>query len=278
RRRRPRSVSRHTASTDVASDSEASTGCPSVADRGGFWHHTMRRHRLDVVLDLDRTMVNSFEIRKAGRSESENVTPILQEIYRDEQGLPELYLCVISDVKVLTKIRPHARAFIRELVASTEYGVVISIYTKGSRRYMEVVKQMLDPSGELIKGRLVSRDDEPSNMTPVEKDPDLIINASVESGAQFDGSDGRLCNGDKETKESEMRRWFVVLDDSPEAWPEELREAGNVVTANMYDFAEVNHRQLLAAVAASSVGRTTKLAALPRDEDDFLEWVVMGVL
>lgn len=100
RRRRPRSVSRHTASTDVASDSEASTGCPSVADRGnnyvrisimpmryyvgGFWHHTMRRHRLDVVLDLDRTMVNSFEIRKAGRSESENVTPILQEIYRDE--------------------------------------------------------------------------------------------------------------------------------------------------------------------------------------------------
>lgn len=30
-----------------------------------------------------------------------------------------------------------------------------------------------------------------------------------------------------------MRRWFVVLDDSPEAWPEELREAGNVVTANM---------------------------------------------
>ncbi|EER00837.1 hypothetical protein Pmar_PMAR002906 [Perkinsus marinus ATCC 50983] len=161
-------------------------------------------------------MVNSYEIGKADPSQSESVTPILQEVYKDEEGLPELYLCVISDVKVLTKIRPHARAFIRELVSKTGCGVVLSIYTKGSRRYMEVIKKMLDPSGELIKGRLVSREDEPSNMTPLEKDPDFIINADSAVGT-----------------EELRRRWFVVLDDSPEVWPEECREAGNIVEATM---------------------------------------------
>ncbi|KAF4695202.1 RNA polymerase II [Perkinsus olseni] len=272
-RGRPRSESRRTASTDVTSDSEASTGCPSVTGRGMWRPTTSQRHRLDVILDLDRTLVNSFEVRKAGPSESENVTPILQEVYRDEFDLPELYLCVISDVKVLTKIRPHARAFLRELVSNTDSEVVVSIYTKGARRYMEVITQMLDPSGELIKGRMVSRDDEPPNMTAVEKDPDFIIDASAEDAGAL--SDGRLSitgAASGPVRSSKLRRWFVVLDDSPEVWPEEFREAGNIVAAATYDFAEINYQPLMAAAATAPEGGRAQLLSLPRDNDDFLEW------
>ncbi|KAF4711004.1 hypothetical protein FOZ62_012273, partial [Perkinsus olseni] len=69
-----------------------------------------------------------------------------------------------------------------------------------------------------------------------------------------------------------LRRWFVVLDDSPEVWPEEFREAGNIVAAATYDFAEINYQPLLAAAATASEGRRAQLLSLPRDNDDFLEW------
>ncbi|KAF4667450.1 RNA polymerase II [Perkinsus chesapeaki] len=270
---RPRFESRRTASTDVPSDSEASTGCPSVTGRGSRQQpKTPRQHRFDVILDLDRTLVNSFEIRKADPSESEQVIPILQEVYKDEYGLPELYLCVISDIKVLTKIRPHARAFLRELVSNTDSNVVLSIYTKGTRRYMEEITKMLDPTGELIKGRLVSRDDEPPNMTAVEKDPDFIIDA-VEASSPKSRPVSLESLGS--STEGKLRRWFAVLDDSPGVWPEEFREAGNIVEAATYDFAELNYQALLSAVAAQeglATLRNIKLSRLPKDTDDFLAW------
>lgn len=47
-----------------------------------------------------------------------------------------------------------------------------------------------------------------------------------------------------------------------------------MIATGRYDFAEVNYSALLEAISAAGTLSSAKLAALPRDKDDFLEWVM----
>lgn len=158
-----------------------------------------------LVLDLDHTLISSFEFgeahssvahlpnaRRPGSVGYNTVSPILADEYKDEYGLPEMYHAVISGVVVLIKLRPHVRRFIRN--AASE-GYHLHVYTKGRRTYMKEVIRLIDPDGELIKGKHISRDDEPVHFREYQKDIGLVFESALG-----------------------LSKKFIVLDDSPQVW------------------------------------------------------------
>jgi NLI interacting factor-like phosphatase len=158
----------------------------------------------EVVLDLDHTLVNSFEYgQSVGCMSGEEeclVQPHCSEFYVDADGEPELYHGSICRVLLLIKLRPGVRQFIRTLSEQTR----IHVYTKGAKKYMDTVINLIDPEGRYILGTKCSRDDE--SIISEKKDP-------------------RNISTDKD---------LVVFDDSPHVWPNHVR----VHTAKRYDFTE----------------------------------------
>jgi hypothetical protein len=176
--------------------------------------------RPHVVLDLDHTLINSYEYGTTAAPET-LLTPILCDTYKDDTGLPELYHAQITNVLLLIKLRPDARWLVRKLADSVS---LVHIYTKGTRKYMEAVLKILDPEGNLVMGSLVSRDDEPPGTDEQRKDPKLV---GAPEGCHV-----------------------VVLDDSPFVWPTSSSQI-SVVAAQRYDFAERFVINLMSGVSSS---------------------------
>jgi len=194
------------------------------------------RASCEIVLDLDHTLINSFEYGEYLGDSVSQLTPFLPDVYQDESGRPELFHGNISNVLVIVKLRPSARGFIECLSKTT--GAKLHVYTKGVRLYMDAVLSVLDPTGDLINGCRFSRDDETSQEDP-HKHPSCL-------GFPPDTH-------------------IIVVDDSPHVWPAGYT-ALTVLPASRYDFTErfVGHLR-------SGLGRASgSKRQFPLDLDDYL--------
>ena len=198
-----------------------------------------------LVLDLDHTLISSFEFGESPIPKPEGVctvSPILVGDYVDELGLPQMYHATISNVVVLIKLRPFVRTFIRSAASS---GMTIHVYTKGRRSYMQEVIRLLD-SECLIKGRRVSRDDEPPHLKDSQKDISLIRG----------GFPPRFFSA-------------IVLDDSPNVWASCLHTGGvEVIEAKRYAFSDMFVEFLRRSESGGAIATTPRY---PRDCDNYLK-------
>lgn len=200
-----------------------------------------------LVLDLDHTLISSFEFGESPvqRRPSENlVMPILLDEYKDEVGLPQMYHATISNVVVLIKLRPYVRSFIR---SAAEMGLTLHVYTKGRRAYMSEVIKLIDPDG-LIKGRRISRDDEPGDIKESQKDISLIDPRRTQD------------------------RSYIVLDDSPFVWAS-CSSLVEIITAARYTFSDI-----FVTFLRSMERMGDRTSVYPRDSDCFLEELVRNFL
>jgi hypothetical protein len=192
-----------------------------------------------LVLDLDHTLISSFEFgespvpRRPGEC---SVSPILTEEYKDELGMPQMYHATISNVVVLIKLRPFVRSFIK---SAASLGLTLHVYTKGRRAYMNEVLRLIDPEG-LIRGRRISRDDEPEAHKESQKDIVLIQPPTGSSNL------------------------YIVLDDSPAVWSACLEKV-QLITARRYTFSD----KFVMFLRSMERARSTSLS-YPPDADDYL--------
>lgn len=193
-----------------------------------------------LVLDLDHTLISSFEFgespvpRKAGENV---VSPILSDDYKDELGLPQMYHATISNVVVLIKLRPFVRSFIR---SAATLGLTLHVYTKGRRAYMNEVIRLIDPEGH-IKGRRISRDDEPGHVRETQKEMLLIDPVMFPNRGSS----------------------FIVLDDSPSVWAAACSAGIELIAASRYTFSD----KFVTFLRSMEKGA---LCNYPRDGDSFL--------
>lgn len=203
-----------------------------------------------LVLDLDHTLISSFEFgespvpRRAGEC---SVSPILTEEYKDELGMPQMYHATISNVVVLIKLRPFVRSFIKR---AASMGLTLHVYTKGRRAYMNEVIRLIDPDG-LIRGRRISRDDEPATQKESQKDIVLIDPVSAKSNL------------------------YIVLDDSPAVWSACLEKV-QLIAARRYTFSDKFVMFLRSMEKA--MGRRPDSMDYPCDSDDYLESLAESVI
>ena len=205
----------------------------STSDDADIQHH--------LVLDLDHTLISSFEFGEASglRGGAPSlISPILSEEYADELGMPQLYHATISNVVVLIKLRPYVRTFIKNAAAS---GLILHVYTKGRKAYMNEVIKLIDPDG-VIKGRLVSRDDEPPHFKETQKDP-LLINESFEV---------------------DIKTGLIVLDDSPIVWSS-CTHFAEIIAAKRYSFSD-----RFVCFLRSMERSIIRPGTYPKDSDDYL--------
>lgn len=180
----------------------------------------------DIVLDLDQTLVSSYEYGMCGMAGG----PVVREAkpravftshFVDSDGEPECFEAVISGVGLLMKLRPGVRSFVRYLRQCL--GLVVHVYTKGRGAYMKVVLDLIDSKHEgLFNGSQVSRDDE----LEVQDRLKTIRAAGVLGGAYKGIAASSLSSWADQVKNPLMverlnsqERSFLVLDDLPHVWP-----------------------------------------------------------
>ena len=210
----------------------------------------VKRIKSHLVLDLDHTLISSFEFGEASipRKGVNTVSPILTDQYFDDSGLPEMYHATISNVNVLIKLRPGVRTFVRRVA---DAGLTLHVYTKGRRAYMNEILRLIDPDMTLFDGRLVSRDDEPRHIRETQKDLNLVL-------SDDDDSD-------------EAGTFVTVLDDSPHVWSC-ASSSRTVIGAKRYTFSD----------KFVSFLRTMDKAAVinnyPKDVDTYLMEILDSVI
>lgn len=147
-----------------------------------------RERKLLLVLDLDHTVIHATVDSKV-----KNL--VHKDAFRD--SLFEIKLPGSGNAgsqSHFVKLRPYAREFIKSLNEFFQ----IQVFTWGLRHYAEQVVRILDPEDEIIKSRIVSRDD------------------------VFDPSDP---SGHRELQQKELSRLFpcdekmaIIIDDDPRVW------------------------------------------------------------
>ncbi|XP_072958311.1 RNA polymerase II C-terminal domain phosphatase-like 3 [Typha angustifolia] len=145
--------------------------------------------KLCLVLDLDHTLLNSAKFIE--------VDPVHEEILRKKEeldrGKSQRHLFCFRHLGMWTKLRPGVWDFLEK--ASKLYE--LHLYTMGNKLYATEMAKVLDPTGTLFAGRVISRGDEydsPDGEERVPKSKDL---------------DGVLG----------MESAVVIIDDSVKVWP-----------------------------------------------------------
>ena len=218
----------------------------------------VKRIKSHLVLDLDHTLISSFEFGEASipRRGVNTVSPILTDQYLDDLGLPEMYHATISNVNVLIKLRPGVRTFVRRVASS---GFTLHVYTKGRRAYMIEILRLIDPDMTFFDGRLVSRDDEPSHIRETQKDLNLVIPCDEDDSTA--------------TAESSNSISVTVLDDSPHVWScVSLSPSRTVIGAKRYTFSD-KFVSFLRTMDKAAVIKT-----YPKDSDTYLMEVLDSVI
>ena len=207
----------------------------------------VKRIKSHLVLDLDHTLISSFEFGEAGipRRGVNTVSPILTDQYIDDSGLPEMYHATISNVNVLIKLRPWVRSFVQRV---SEAGFMLHVYTKGRRAYMLEILRLIDPEMILFDGRLISRDDEPSHIREAQKDLNLVLPDFLAT----------------------EHISVTVLDDSPHVWS--LSACQTVIGAKRYTFSDKFVSFLRSMSKAASIHK------YPNDTDTYLMEVAADLI
>ncbi|MCL7051635.1 hypothetical protein MKW94_030696 [Papaver nudicaule] len=106
--------------------------------------------KLCLVLDLDHTLLHSVKIQDVSREEQEYLNGKLSSSTKDLNGDS-----LFSMSGRYVKLRPYTREFLKE--ANRDFKLFI--YTMGSRDYARDMGRLLDPTGDLFKKNIVSKDD-----------------------------------------------------------------------------------------------------------------------
>ncbi|KAG9445824.1 hypothetical protein H6P81_011952 [Aristolochia fimbriata] len=166
--------------------------------------------KLCLVLDLDHTLLNSAKFIE--------VDPVHDEILRkkeeQDREKPQRHLFRFPHMGMWTKLRPGIWNFLEK--ASKLYE--LHLYTMGNKLYATEMAKVLDPSGALFAGRVISRGD----------DGDAIdADDRVPKSKDLDGVLG-------------MESAVVIIDDSVRVWPHNRH---NLILVERYTYFPCSRRQ-----------------------------------
>ncbi|KAJ4973508.1 hypothetical protein NE237_006682 [Protea cynaroides] len=166
--------------------------------------------KLCLVLDLDHTLLNSAKFVE--------VDPVHEEILRkkeeQDREKPQRHLFRFPHMGMWTKLRPGIWNFLEK--ASNLYE--LHLYTMGNKLYATEMAKVLDPTGALFAGRVISK-----------------------------GDDGDLFDGDERQPKSKdlegvlgMESAVVIIDDSVRVWPHNKL---NLIVVERYTYFPCSRRQ-----------------------------------
>lgn len=166
--------------------------------------------KLCLVLDLDHTLLNSAKFIE--------VDPVHEEILRkkeeQDREKPQRHLFRFQHMGMWTKLRPGIWNFLEK--ASKLYE--LHLYTMGNKLYATEMAKVLDPTGTLFAGRVISRGD----------DNDLLDgDERVPKSKDLDGVLG-------------MESAVVIIDDSVRVWPHNKL---NLIVVERYTYFPCSRRQ-----------------------------------
>ena len=179
---------------------------------------TEHRVRLQVVLDLDHTLLQAAVVPEGGSS-SHHARHLHTFTLRGSVDKPR------TDTRYLLGLRDGLNEFLQQV----EKLATVHVYTMGSKSYATEVVAIIDPTKELIKGRVLCR---------MDSAPDA-----------FTKSLSHLF------PDEERRSSALVLDDRVDAWDPPSRE--QLIQAHP-------HVPLAAARCAPRSGKQTHWAAAVR--------------
>ncbi|KAG1370200.1 RNA polymerase II C-terminal domain phosphatase-like 3 [Cocos nucifera] len=166
--------------------------------------------KLCLVLDLDHTLLNSAKFVE--------VDPVHEEILRkkeeQDREKPQRHLFRFQHMGMWTKLRPGIWNFLEK--ASKLYEM--HLYTMGNKLYATEMAKVLDPTGTLFAGRVISRGDD---------------------GDPFDG-DERVPKSKDLDGVLGMESAVVIIDDSVRVWPHNKL---NLIVVERYTYFPCSRRQ-----------------------------------
>ncbi|KAB2609543.1 RNA polymerase II C-terminal domain phosphatase-like 3 [Pyrus ussuriensis x Pyrus communis] len=164
--------------------------------------------KLCLVLDLDHTLLNSAKFIE--------VDPVHDEILRkkeeQDREKPQRHLFRFHHMGMWTKLRPGVWNFLERASQLFE----LHLYTMGNKLYATQMAKVLDPTGVLFAGRVISRgDDGDSDDGDAPKSKDLEGVLGMESAV-------------------------VIIDDSVRVWPHNKL---NLIVVERYTYFPCSRRQ-----------------------------------
>ncbi|CAD5177619.1 unnamed protein product [Musa acuminata subsp. malaccensis] len=153
--------------------------------------------KLSLVLDLDHTLLNSTKEELFKRKEEQ------------DRAKPQRHLFRLRHMGLWTKLRPGIWNFLEKANELYE----LHIYTLGSRPYATAMAKLLDPTGSLFGGRVMSGRDDGDRMVSQRKDLKGVL--------------GLECAA-------------VIMDDTPSVWPS---SQPNLIAVERYHFFPSSRRK-----------------------------------
>ncbi|KAK9090016.1 hypothetical protein Sjap_023193 [Stephania japonica] len=166
--------------------------------------------KLCLVLDLDHTLLNSAKFIE--------VDPVHEEILRkkeeQDREKSQRHLFRFAHMGMWTKLRPGIWNFLEKASKLFE----LHLYTMGNKLYATEMAKVLDPTGVLFAGRVISKGDD---------------------GDPFDGEERVPKSKDLEGVLG-MESAVIIIDDSIRVWPHNKL---NLIVVERYTYFPCSRRQ-----------------------------------
>ncbi|KAF8694272.1 hypothetical protein HU200_038410 [Digitaria exilis] len=173
-------------------------------------HKMFSARKLCLVLDLDHTLLNSAKFIEVDSVHEE----ILRKKEEQDRSLPERHLYRFHHMSMWTKLRPGIWNFLEKASKLFE----LHLYTMGNKLYATEMAKVLDPTGTLFAGRVISRGDDGDPFDSDERVP---------KSKDLDGVLG-------------MESAVVIIDDSVRVWPHNRH---NLIVVERYTYFPCSRRQ-----------------------------------
>ncbi|KAJ0973543.1 hypothetical protein J5N97_021502 [Dioscorea zingiberensis] len=159
--------------------------------------------KLSLVLDLDHTLLHSIKAAELDRIQDEKLFKMIEQ----ELGQPQRHLFCLPGLSMWTKLRPGIWNFLDK--ASKLYE--LHVYTLGMKSYAAEIVKILDPTGTLFQGRVISRGDKSD-----------LPNGGGESSLIKDFNKVQRLESD-----------VLIMDDTINVWPHNQR---NLIAVKSYNY------------------------------------------
>ena len=123
-------------------------------------HRLFNSRKLMLVLDIDHTLLHTTDDPTLSLIDPRLLPPSIHHF-----ALPHPLSPLLPPHRHYLNLRPHLTHFLTSLVPLYD----LHIYTMGSRPYAAHILPLLDPSGQLIKGRVVTRSESEGGVKVLER-------------------------------------------------------------------------------------------------------------
>ncbi|ONK63902.1 uncharacterized protein A4U43_C07F20100 [Asparagus officinalis] len=117
---------------------------------GADLQNLKRAEKLILILDLDHTLLNTTRLEDISPGEE-----YLKHQVDSMQGNPNRDLFKLDHIRLMTKLRPFVRSFLKEASSMFE----MYVYTMGERHYALEMAKILDPDKVYFDTRVISQAD-----------------------------------------------------------------------------------------------------------------------